>query len=91
WTSAQDPSLAQVAPGGNGTLQFSFSTLAPGVFNVVQGRGAVGAALVADARVAKVSLTGSVATGLKVYESAARGMKHVTMELGGKSPLVIFD
>lgn len=65
--------------------------LPPGVFNVVQGRGAVGAALVADARVAKVSLTGSVATGLKVYEAAARGMKHVTMELGGKSPLIIFD
>lgn len=70
---------------------FAEAGLPPGVFNVVQGRGAVGAALVADARVAKVSLTGSVATGLKVYESAARGMKHVTMELGGKSPLVIFD
>lgn len=65
--------------------------LPPGVFNVVQGRGAVGAALVGDPRVAKVSLTGSVPTGLKVYEAAARDMKHVTMELGGKSPLIIFD
>ncbi|MEM9755807.1 MAG: betaine-aldehyde dehydrogenase, partial [Pseudomonadota bacterium] len=62
-----------------------------GVFNVVQGKGAVGAALVGDARVAKVSLTGSVPTGRKVYEAAAAGMKHATMELGGKSPLVIFD
>ncbi|MEM9757531.1 MAG: aldehyde dehydrogenase family protein, partial [Pseudomonadota bacterium] len=41
--------------------------------------------------VAKVSLTGSVPTGRKVYEAAAAGMKHATMELGGKSPLVIFD
>ncbi|MGR3465515.1 betaine-aldehyde dehydrogenase [Limimaricola sp.] len=63
----------------------------PGVFNVVQGYGEVGAGLVDDDRVAKVSLTGSVPTGRKVYASAASGMKAVTMELGGKSPLVIFD
>ena len=65
--------------------------LPPGLFNVVQGRGAVGGALVTDARVAKVSLTGSVPTGRKVYAAAADGMRHVTMELGGKSPLIIFD
>lgn len=63
----------------------------PGVYNVVQGLGAVGAALVSDPRVAKVSLTGSVPTGKKVYALAASHMKHATMELGGKSPLVIFD
>ncbi|MEM9851448.1 MAG: betaine-aldehyde dehydrogenase [Pseudomonadota bacterium] len=63
----------------------------PGLFNVVQGMGDVGAALVTDPRVAKVSLTGSVPTGAKVYAAAAAGMKHVTMELGGKSPLIIFD
>lgn len=63
----------------------------PGVFNVVQGLGAVGASLVSDPRVDKVSLTGSVPTGQKVYAAAAAGMKQVTMELGGKSPLVIFD
>lgn len=62
-----------------------------GVYNVVQGYGAVGSALIADARVAKVSLTGSVPTGRKVYAAAAAGIRHVTMELGGKSPLVIFD
>lgn len=62
-----------------------------GLYNVVQGAGAVGAALVTDPRVDKVSLTGSVPTGRKVYAAAAEGMKHVTMELGGKSPLVIFD
>ncbi|MDO8885015.1 betaine-aldehyde dehydrogenase [Pseudotabrizicola sp.] len=65
--------------------------LPAGLFNVLQGRGSVGAALVTDPRVAKVSLTGSVSTGRKVYAAAAEGMRHVTMELGGKSPLVIFD
>ncbi|MEM7462099.1 MAG: betaine-aldehyde dehydrogenase [Pseudomonadota bacterium] len=62
-----------------------------GVYNVIQGAGEVGAALVSDPRVAKVSLTGSVPTGRKVYAAAAAQMKHVTMELGGKSPMIIFD
>jgi betaine-aldehyde dehydrogenase len=61
-----------------------------GVFQVVQGRGAVGQALITDPRVRKVSLTGSVATGRRVYAAAAEGMRHVTMELGGKSPLIVF-
>jgi betaine-aldehyde dehydrogenase len=65
--------------------------LPAGLFNVVQGRGAVGAGLVTDPRVDKVSLTGSVPTGRKVYAAAAAGVRHVTMELGGKSPLIIFD
>lgn len=65
--------------------------LPAGLYNVVQGLGGVGASLIADTRVDKVSLTGSVPTGRKVYAAAAEGMKHVTMELGGKSPLVIFD
>lgn len=62
-----------------------------GVYNVIQGYGAVGASLITDPRVDKVSLTGSVPTGRKVYAAAAEGIRHVTMELGGKSPLVIFD
>ena len=62
-----------------------------GVYNVIQGYGAVGASLVTDPRVAKVSLTGSVPTGRKVYAAAAAGIRNVTMELGGKSPIVIFD
>ncbi len=62
-----------------------------GVYNVIQGYGAVGASLITDPRVDKVSLTGSVPTGKKVYAAAAEGVRHVTMELGGKSPLVIFD
>ena len=62
-----------------------------GLFNVVQGLGDVGAALATDPGVDKVSLTGSVPTGRKVYAAAAAGLKHVTMELGGKSPLIVFD
>ncbi|AWI85468.1 betaine-aldehyde dehydrogenase [Alloyangia pacifica] len=62
-----------------------------GIFNVVQGYGAVGASLITDPRVDKVSLTGSVPTGRKVYAAAADGIRHVTMELGGKSPIVVFD
>ena len=62
-----------------------------GLFNVVQGYGQVGASLVTDPRVDKVSLTGSVPTGRKVYAAAADGIRHVTMELGGKSPILVFD
>ena len=65
--------------------------LPAGLYNVVQGMGEVGAALVTDPRVDKVSLTGSVPTGRKVYAAAAEGIKHVTMELGGKSPLIVFE
>ena len=63
----------------------------PGVFNVLQGRGATGAMLAAHPGVAKVSVTGSVPTGKKVMQTAAGTLKRVTLELGGKSPLVIFD
>lgn len=62
-----------------------------GLFNVVQGLGDVGAKLVNDPRIDKVSLTGSVPTGKKVYAAAAAQVKHVTMELGGKSPIIVFD
>ncbi|WP_371157173.1 betaine-aldehyde dehydrogenase [Jannaschia sp. 2305UL9-9] len=64
--------------------------LPAGLFNVVQGAGEAGAALTQDPRVAKVSLTGSVPTGRRVYAAAAGQMKHVTMELGGKSPFIVF-
>lgn len=60
-----------------------------GVFNVVYGAGDVGARLSAHPAVAKVSFTGQVATGKKVAGAAAGGMKYVTMELGGKSPVVV--
>ncbi|WP_186214322.1 betaine-aldehyde dehydrogenase [Burkholderia gladioli] len=62
-----------------------------GVFNVVQGNGAVGAMLAAHPGIAKVSFTGGVETGKKVMSLAgASSLKEVTMELGGKSPLIVF-
>ncbi|KAK1057051.1 hypothetical protein LTR74_014440 [Friedmanniomyces endolithicus] len=63
--------------------------LPPGVFNVVQGAGDVGALLTSHPGIAKVSFTGQVSTGSKVASAAAAGMKYVTMELGGKSPCLI--
>ena len=65
--------------------------LPTGVFNVVQGYGDVGGALVAHPAVDKVSLPGSVPTGRRVMAEAGAGVKHATMELGGKSPLIIFE
>lgn len=70
---------------------FKEAGLPDGVFNVVQGFGTTGAALTSHKAVDKISLTGSVSTGKRVMSSAAEGLKHVTLELGGKSPLIIFD
>jgi betaine-aldehyde dehydrogenase len=63
----------------------------PGLFNVVQGDGRVGSRLVDHPRIAKISLTGSVSTGKKIFAGAASQLKRVTLELGGKSPLIIFE
>lgn len=62
-----------------------------GVFNVVQGAAEVGQWLTANPNIEKVSFTGEVGTGKKVMASAAGSLKDVTMELGGKSPLLVFD
>ena len=62
-----------------------------GVVNVITGFGPeTGAPLVEHPLVAKITFTGSDATGQKIYESAARGLKRVSMELGGKSPNIVF-
>lgn len=63
--------------------------LPDGVFSVVYGAGDVGGYLTTHPAIAKVSFTGQVSTGKKVAGAAAGGMKYVTMELGGKSPLVV--
>ncbi|KAH7374690.1 betaine aldehyde dehydrogenase [Plectosphaerella cucumerina] len=63
--------------------------LPDGVFNVVYGAGDVGAALTAHPAIAKVSFTGQVSTGRKVAGAASGALKYVTMELGGKSPVVV--
>ncbi|MET7328145.1 gamma-aminobutyraldehyde dehydrogenase [Nonomuraea sp. NPDC005650] len=65
--------------------------LPPGVLNVVVGGNEPGAALVEHPDVELVSLTGSVETGRWVAEHAARTLKRVHLELGGKAPVVIFD
>ncbi|MDX2319546.1 MAG: betaine-aldehyde dehydrogenase [Moritella sp.] len=70
---------------------FTDAGVPDGVFNVVQGDGRVGAWLTTHDEIAKVSFTGEVGTGKKVMAAAAGSLKEVTMELGGKSPLIIFD
>lgn len=62
-----------------------------GVFNVLQGAGDVGRMLVSEPAIRKVSLTGEVGTGRRVMAGAAETLKYVTLELGGKSPLIIFE
>lgn len=78
------------------TLEFALLLqecgLPAGVVNVVTGFGTdVGAALVAHPDVAKVTFTGSEASGRHIARSAADTFKRVTLELGGKSPQVVFD
>jgi acyl-CoA reductase-like NAD-dependent aldehyde dehydrogenase len=63
----------------------------PGVFNVVPGRGSVaGEALVRHPMVDKISFTGSTEVGQHLMRSAADGVKKLTLELGGKSPNIVF-
>lgn len=62
-----------------------------GVFNVVTGLGhEAGSALVDHPDVAKITFTGSDATGARIYAQAAKSMKRVSLELGGKSPNIVF-
>ena len=64
----------------------------PGVVNVVTGLGKdIGEPLVAHPRVAKIAFTGGETTGQHISEVAARGLKSVSLELGGKSPNIVFD
>ena len=64
----------------------------PGVVNVVTGFGAeAGAALVEHPKVAKVAFTGGTESGAYVYQQAAKTLKRCTLELGGKSPNIVFD
>jgi succinate-semialdehyde dehydrogenase/glutarate-semialdehyde dehydrogenase len=66
--------------------------LPEGVFQVMTGKGSVlGEALVTDPRVAKVAFTGSTSVGKRVGELAARGVKRVTLELGGSDPMIVLD
>ena len=78
------------------TLEFAKLTkeagFPDGVFNVVTGLGAeCGAALVDHPDVSMITFTGSDATGRMIYSQAAKSMKRVSLELGGKSPNIIFE
>jgi acyl-CoA reductase-like NAD-dependent aldehyde dehydrogenase len=71
---------------------FAQAGFPPGVVNAVTGFGSeIGEALVTHPDVAHIGFTGGDAAGRKIYELAARGLKTVTLELGGKSPNIVFD
>lgn len=74
--------LAEIAAGAG---------VPPGVLNVVTGGDEAGVALVAHPDVEKIAFTGESSTGSRVLEAAAPRVKRVTLELGGKSPNIIFD
>lgn len=70
---------------------FAEAGVPDGVYNVVQGDHRVGEMLTHHPDIAKISFTGEVGTGKKVMAAASGSLKDVTMELGGKSPLIVFD
>jgi betaine-aldehyde dehydrogenase len=70
---------------------FAQAGLPDGVFQVLQGYAETGRLLTRHPQIRKVSLTGEVGTGKAVMADAAASLKHVTLELGGKSPLIVFD
>jgi aldehyde dehydrogenase (NAD+) len=64
----------------------------PGVVNILNGHGRVaGAAIAQHLDIDKIAFTGSTATGKEIMKSAAVNMKNITLETGGKSPLIVFD
>lgn len=71
--------------------QLSEGILPPGVFNVVTGQGRrAGAAIAAHPGIPRVAFTGSVPTGQAVMRAGAEHIKHLSLELGGKNPMVVF-
>jgi acyl-CoA reductase-like NAD-dependent aldehyde dehydrogenase len=69
---------------------FSRAGLPPGMLEIVTGDGSTGAALI-DARVDKIMFTGSVATGKRVAQAAAKYLTPVVLELGGKDPMIVLE
>jgi betaine-aldehyde dehydrogenase len=70
---------------------FTEAGLPDGVFNVIIGGREVGKELVRNKKISKVSITGSVPSGKAIMADSAATLKKVTLELGGKSPLIVFD
>src|SRR5579871_4612254 len=64
----------------------------PGVVNILNGHGRIaGAAIAQHLNIDKIAFTGSTATGREIMKMASVNMKNVTLETGGKSPLLVFD
>mmetsp|Transcript_15608 Transcript_15608/g.36313 ORF Transcript_15608/g.36313 Transcript_15608/m.36313 type:complete len:591 (-) Transcript_15608:510-2282(-) len=81
---------SEVAPLTGGLVGRALaSALPPGVVALAQGDGAVGARLV-NSKVDMVAMTGSSATGKRLMEACAPGLKRLVLELGGKDPMVVF-
>jgi (Z)-2-((N-methylformamido)methylene)-5-hydroxybutyrolactone dehydrogenase len=88
WKPSEFSSVSALAFGE----LFERAGFPPGVVNIVTGFGGeVGEPLIAHSDVAKIAFTGGDKTGEHVYQLAARGLKHVTLELGGKSANIVFD
>ncbi len=83
---------SEMAPTTSAKLAeiYSEAGVPDGVFNVLHGDARTGSMLTTDPRVAKISLTGSVGTGKKIVAAAAATLKRTTMELSGKSALLVF-
>jgi len=65
--------------------------LPDGLFQIIHGDADIGAAICAHPGIAKISLTGGVETGRMIMSQSAHSLKRITLELGGKSPLLVFD
>ena len=88
WKPSEHSSVSALELGA----LFEKAGFPPGVVNIVTGLGSeTGEHLITHPAVAKVAFTGGDKTGQHVYELAARGIKHVTLELGGKSANIVFD
>ena len=88
WKPSEFSSVSALAFGE----LFERAGFPPGVVNIVTGFGAeVGEPLITHRDVAKIAFTGGDKTGEHVYQLAARGLKRVTLELGGKSANIVFD
>jgi (Z)-2-((N-methylformamido)methylene)-5-hydroxybutyrolactone dehydrogenase len=88
WKPSEFSSVSALAFGE----LFERAGFPPGVVNIVTGFGGeVGEPLISHRDIAKVAFTGGDKTGEHVYQLAARGLKHVTLELGGKSANIVFD
>ena len=83
---------SDTTPATTGRLaEIAQEFLPPGVLNVICGDRDTGRAMVAHSTPAMVSVTGSVRAGMEVAEAAAKSLKRVHLELGGKAPVVVFD